>query len=71
LCGGIGLERLNMVCEEKVEIAGKLSWLEAEPAGQEAPISVWWDDPPAGEDDDGYASIKAGLASATLRTPRT
>jgi hypothetical protein len=68
--GGIGLERLNMVCEEKADLAGKLSWIEAEPAGEDAPISVWWDDPPAGEDD-GYANMKAGLVNVTTRTPRT
>jgi hypothetical protein len=60
-----------MVCEEKAEIAGKLSWIDAEPSGQDAPISVWWDDPPAGEDDDGYASIKAGISPVKSRTPRT
>ena len=60
-----------MVCEEKAEMAGKLSWIEADPAGQDAPISVWWDQPPAGEDDDGYAGIKAGAGSVTMRTPRT
>lgn len=60
-----------MVCEEKVDIAGKLSWIEADPAAQDAPISVWWDQPPAGEDDDGYASIKARIGSVTKRTPPT
>ncbi len=60
-----------MVCEEKVDIAGKLSWIEADLEGQDAPISVWWDQPPAGEDDDGYASIKAEIGSRTKRTPRT
>jgi hypothetical protein len=59
-----------MMSEEKADLTGKLSWFEAEPAGQEAPISVWWDDPPAGEDDD-YASIKAGIGAVTPRTPRT
>jgi hypothetical protein len=64
-----------MVCEEKVDNAGKLAWieaeLEAEPMEQDAPISVWWDDPPGGEEDDGYASIKAGIGRGKLRTPRT
>ncbi len=60
-----------MVCEEKTEMAGKLSWIEAEPMGQDAPISVWWDDPPAGEEDDGYASLRAGVVSVKVRTSRT
>jgi len=60
-----------MVCEEKEETAGKLSWIEAEPAGQDAPISVWWDHPPAGEDDDGYAGLKAAVRGAPIRKPRT
>lgn len=60
-----------MVCEEKVELAGKLSWIEADPAGEDAPISVWWDQPPAGEDDDGYASIRDKVGILTKRTPRT
>jgi hypothetical protein len=60
-----------MVCEEKAEWVEKLSWIEADPAGQDAPISVWWDQPPAGEEDDGYPS-KADLAGKlTTRTPRT
>ena len=69
--GGVGLERANMVCEEKADMAGKLSWIEAEPVGEDAPISVWWDDPPVGEEDDGYASLRAGVTSVTKRTPRT
>jgi len=69
--GGSGLERCNMLCEEKSDTTGKLSWVEADPAGEDAPISVWWDDPPAGEDDDGYAGIKANIGSAPTRTPRT
>ncbi|HEY6927496.1 MAG TPA: hypothetical protein VI653_28735, partial [Steroidobacteraceae bacterium] len=68
--GDIGLERRNMVCEEKADIAGKLSWIEADPVGQDAPISVWWDDPPAGEDDDAYANLKARIRSVPGRTPQ-
>jgi len=61
-----------MVCEEKVELAGKSSWIETEPAAaQDEPISVWWDQPPVGEDDDAYARIRAGIVRATTRTPRT
>ena len=59
-----------MVCEEKVDIAGKLAWIEPEPQEQDAPISVWWDEPPAGEDD-GYASMKAGIGRDKHRTPRS
>lgn len=25
------------------------SWIEADPFGRDAPISVWWDHPPAGD----------------------
>jgi hypothetical protein len=60
-----------MVCEEKVELAGKSSWIETEPAAQDAPISVWWDQPPVGEDDDAFARIRAGLGKLPTRTPRT
>jgi hypothetical protein len=60
-----------MVCDEKAEMAGKLSWIEAEPVEQDAPISVWWDDPPAGDDDDGYASLRAGIVGVNIRTSRT
>jgi hypothetical protein len=60
-----------MVCEEKAEIAGTLAWIEAEPVEQDAPISVWWDDPPAGDDDDGYASLRAGIVSVNIRSSRT
>jgi hypothetical protein len=58
-----------MVGEEKAESAGKLAWIEAEPAVQDAPISVWWDQPPAGGDDDGYARLKAAVGNATTRKP--
>lgn len=60
-----------MVCEEKAEMAAMLSWIEAEPVGQDAPISVWWDDPPAGDDDDGYASLRAEIVSVNLGKSRT
>jgi len=60
-----------MACEEKMELAGKLSWIEADPAGEDAPICVWWDQPPAGEDDDGYANIRRGVGNLSKRTPRT
>ena len=60
-----------MVCEEKVEPAGKSSWIETEPAAQDAPISVWWDEPPVGEDDDAYTRIRAGLGMLRAKTPRT
>ena len=59
-----------MVCEEKLETAGKLSWIEAEPTGEDTPISVWWDEPPAGDEDDGYASLRAGIVTMKLRKPR-
>ena len=59
-----------MVCEEKVETAGMLSWIDTEPAEQDAPISVWWDEPPVGEDDDGYTNLRAGLRNVTVRKPR-
>jgi hypothetical protein len=60
-----------MVCEEKVEPAGKSSWLEPEPEAQDEPISVWWDQPPVGEDDDAYTRIRAGIGRLTTRKPRT
>jgi len=60
-----------MLCEEKGDIAGKLAWIEPEPQEQDASISVWWDEPPAGEEDDGYASIKARVVRDKHRTPRS
>lgn len=57
-----------MVCEEKVEPAGKPTWIEAE--AQDEPISVWWDQPPVGEDDDAFARIRAEIARLT-KAPRT
>ena len=41
-------------------------WVEADPAGREAPISVWWDYPPA-RDHGGYDGQGDGT-SALART---
>jgi len=60
-----------MVCEEKWDISGKLSWIEAEPAGEDAPISVWWDEPPAGDEDDGFFSKVDAAGNLIKRKPRS